>query len=63
VANTITLKLRKLLQKTLEMVEAQEDINQTPRTFLEEQRFVYFYKDSVTELYNAKYLEANANEQ
>lgn len=44
--------------KALEMVEAQEDINQTPRTFLEEQRFVYFYKDSVTELYNAKYLEA-----
>lgn len=44
--------------KALEMVEAQEDISQTPRTFLEEQRFVYFYKDSVTELYNAKYLEA-----
>ncbi len=44
--------------KALEMVETQEDINQTPRTFLEEQRFVYFYKDSVTELYNAKYLEA-----
>ncbi len=44
--------------KALEMVEAQEDVSQTPRTFLEEQRFVYFYKDSVTELYNAKYLEA-----
>lgn len=44
--------------KALEMVEAQEDISQTPRTFLEEQRFVYFYKDSITELYNAKYLEA-----
>ena len=39
-------------------VDTSEDVNQTPRTVLEEQRFVYFYKDSLTELYNAKYLEA-----
>lgn len=42
----------------LKGVDTSEDVNQTPRTVLEEQRFVYFYKDSVTELYNAKYLEA-----
>lgn len=44
--------------RALQEVDTSEDISQTPRTVLEEQRFVYFYKDSLTELYNAKYLEA-----
>lgn len=29
---------------------------QTPTSLLEEERFVYFYRDSVTDLYNQKYL-------
>lgn len=44
--------------RALQEVDTSEDISQTPQTVLEEQRFVYFYKDSLTELYNAKYLEA-----
>ena len=43
--------------KALKNVEIQ-DFNQNPITAVEEQRFVYFYKDFVTDLYNAKYLEA-----
>lgn len=39
-------------------IETSQDFSQSPKTAMEEQRFVYFYKDSVTELYNAKYLEA-----
>ncbi|MDD2651816.1 MAG: transporter substrate-binding domain-containing protein [Sulfurimonas sp.] len=42
----------------LKEIDTSENVSQTPRTVLEEQRFVYFYKDSLTELYNAKYLEA-----
>jgi putative nucleotidyltransferase with HDIG domain len=34
-----------------------EDFNQRPITAVEQHRFVYFYKDSITDLYNVKYLE------
>ncbi len=43
--------------KVLGSIEIEENIAQTPITAIEEQRFVYFYKDPVTDLYNVKYLE------
>ncbi|PLY15898.1 MAG: hypothetical protein C0628_01715 [Sulfurimonas sp.] len=43
--------------KALSNIEITNDFNQTPITEIEQQRFVYFYKDAVTELYNIKYLE------
>jgi len=43
--------------KVLNSIEIEENIAQTPITAIEEQRFVYFYKDAVTDLYNVKYLE------
>lgn len=42
---------------TLCHVKIVEEFDQTPVTATEQQRFVYFYKDTVTDLYNAKYLE------
>ena len=44
--------------KALSNINISEDFNQHPVTAIEQQRFVYFYKDTVTDLYNAKYLEA-----
>ncbi len=43
--------------KVFNAIEIAENIAQTPITAIEEQRFVYFYKDAVTDLYNVKYLE------
>ncbi|TKI68455.1 transporter substrate-binding domain-containing protein [Sulfurimonas crateris] len=43
--------------KALSNVEISEDFNQTPVTAIEQQRFAYFYKDALTELYNIKFLE------
>lgn len=39
-------------------IDTTQDFNQKPTTAIEEQRFVYFYKDSVTDLYNVKHLES-----
>jgi len=33
------------------------EINQLPKTKLEEERFAYFYKDTLTQVYNQNYLE------
>lgn len=44
--------------RALRNIELLQEHNQTPTTALEEQRFVYFYKDAITNLYNVKYLEA-----
>lgn len=41
----------------LNTVTIEENIVQTPATAIEIHRFVYFYKDSVTDLYNVKFLE------
>lgn len=38
-------------------IEIDENISQTPKTKLEEERFAYFYKDSVGDVYNQNYLE------
>lgn len=43
--------------KALSSVEISEDFNQTPVTAIEQQRFAYFYKDALTDLYNIKFLE------
>jgi putative nucleotidyltransferase with HDIG domain len=43
--------------KALSCTKITDDFNQTPITEIEQQRFAYFYKDAVTELYNVKYLE------
>lgn len=42
----------------LKGIDTSKELNQNPITAIEEHRFVYFYKDAVTELYNSKYLEA-----
>lgn len=43
--------------KALATVDISSDVSQKPTTLLEEQRFVYFYKDALTNLYNVKFLE------
>jgi len=43
--------------KALENVKLSEQITQLPSNILEEERFAYFYKDSVTGLYNHHYLD------
>ena len=42
----------------LKTLTISDTIHQLPLTSLEKERFVYFYKDTVTDLYNAKYLES-----
>lgn len=41
----------------LKYIEVEMDISQRPKTKLEKERFAYFYKDQVTDLYNKEYLE------
>jgi len=41
----------------LQDIEIDEQINQLPRTDLEEKRFAYFYEDILTDVYNKNYLE------
>jgi len=41
----------------LKDVEIDENINQLPKTKLEEERFAYFYKDNLTHLYNQNYID------
>jgi putative nucleotidyltransferase with HDIG domain len=41
----------------LKDVKVDININQTPQTDIEKERFAYFYKDSITDLYNREYLE------
>lgn len=38
-------------------IDTTQEFNQNPITPIEEHRFVYFYKDAITDLYNGKYLE------
>ncbi len=38
-------------------IEVDNDITQTPRTKIEKERFSYFYKDQITQVYNKNYLE------
>ncbi len=42
---------------TLKDVSLDANINQLPKTKLEEERFAYFYKDFLTKTYNQNYLE------
>lgn len=39
-------------------VQIEDSTPQTPKNKLEEERFVYFYKDSVTQLFNNKYFKS-----
>ena len=41
----------------LKDIEIDENINQLPQTELEEQRFAYFYKDTLSNAYNQSYLD------
>jgi putative nucleotidyltransferase with HDIG domain len=43
--------------KALKGIEIETQITQRPKTKLEQERFSYFYKDQVSGLYNAAYLE------
>jgi len=38
-------------------ITIEDGINQLPKTTLEEERFAYFYKDTLTQLYNQSYLD------
>jgi len=42
--------------KTLSYIEISESINQLPFTEIEHERFAYFYRDHVTQAFNAEYL-------
>ncbi len=41
----------------LKDVKIDDEINQLPKTKLEEERFAYFYKDTLSEAYNQNYLD------
>lgn len=41
----------------LKTVDVDRDVNQEPRSVLEDERFAYFYKDALTHLYNHQYLD------
>ncbi|MDA7818194.1 response regulator [Sulfurimonas sp.] len=43
--------------EVLKDVELDDSINQLPKTTLEEERFAYFYKDSMSEVYNQNYFD------
>ena len=43
--------------KVLKNIKLDDTINQLPRTELEEERFAYFFKDSLTDAYSKNYLE------
>jgi len=49
--------------KALQHVEPSSSITQLPQTYLEKERFSYFYKDQITQAYNVTYLDVvlNAN--
>ncbi len=47
----------KVAIKTLQNIEIDEDVNQLPKTKLEEERFAYFYKDPLTKTYNSNYFD------
>lgn len=47
----------KAASKALKNIEVEQAITQRPRTKIEKERFVYFYKDQVTGIYNKEYLE------
>ncbi len=44
--------------KVFKNIEIEESSPQTPKNKLEEERFVYFYKDNVTQLFNNKYFKS-----
>jgi len=48
--------------KALSHVELHDTINQLPKTDLEKERFSYFYRDQVTNVYNADYLKFILNQ-
>lgn len=41
----------------LKSVTVEEEINQDPATYIDDERFAYFYKDPLTHLYNHDYLD------
>ena len=43
--------------KILKNVKINQNINQLPHTDIEKERFAYFYKDRLTDLYNQSYLD------
>lgn len=43
--------------QTLKNVRIDENVNQLPKTKLEEERFAYFYKDPLTKTYNSNYFD------
>ena len=48
---------RESASKVLSKVNVSDKISQLPTSALEEERFSYFYKDQLTNLYNSKYLD------
>lgn len=48
--------------KALKNIKIEDNINQLPKTVLEEERFAYFYKDPLSELYNKNYLDVVLSE-
>lgn len=50
-------KVVEIALEVLKTVDIDEHVTQEPKTFLEDERFAYFYKDSLTHLYNHQYLD------
>ena len=48
--------------QALKDVVVDENINQLPHTDIEKERFAYFYKDNLTDLYNQSYLDVILNQ-
>jgi putative nucleotidyltransferase with HDIG domain len=47
----------RIASKVLKDIKLDENINQLPKTKLEEERFAYFYSDRISDAYNQNYLE------
>jgi putative nucleotidyltransferase with HDIG domain len=50
-------KVIKIALDVLQSVEIVEDISQEPVSYIDDERFAYFYKDPLTHLYNHDYLD------
>ena len=50
-------KIVKVAVKILKDIEIEMNVSQRPKTKIERERFSYFYKDQVTNIYNKDYLE------
>lgn len=50
-------KVIEIALDVLTLIDVDENVNQEPHSYIEDERFAYFYKDPLTHLYNHDYLD------